>query len=330
MPFHLRITADQVIETVDDRLILSTPDHPDPQYLPLTQIKAIQVFGDTYIATGVIQRLLHHKIPTTFFDRHGKFLGRLEPKTSKSTALIRAQVQLSDDHRLQIYRAIIHTCLKQRRSLLQRASRDRNINLTPQIEEMANLLRYFNPKFPKLHPTSIDACRGYFGSGMQIYWGVFPELLNAPFPWRSRQGNSPANLMLEFLYSLLQDAIWNALEASALDPWLGITRSPHHSSPFPPLAMDLATEFQIYAEALVLRAVNRGQIAVKDFAGCEGRLPAIACTTLAELFDYKMAESFTHPVIQERCTYQEAIAIQVSLYADFLLGKREYVPLLLK
>jgi CRISPR/Cas system-associated endonuclease Cas1 len=100
---------------------------------------------------------------------------------------------------------------------------------------------------------------------------------------------------------------------------------------FPPLALDLATEFHVYAEAIALRAINRGQIAAKDFAGCKGKLPAIAADTLVRVFDQKMAESFTHPVIQQKCTYQEAIQIQASLYADFLSGKQEqYIPLLLK
>jgi CRISPR-associated protein Cas1 len=331
MPAHLTVTADQVIEIAENHLILSSPNQPEPQDLDLGQIQALQVFGDAYIASGVIQRLLHSKIPCTFFDRHGKLIGRLEPKTSKNADLIRAQVLLSEDRRLQIYHAIVRTCLKQKRIFLQRSSRERGLDLTTPIEELANLLRYFNPRFPKLHPQSIESCQGHFGSGMRIYWQTFPGLLNAPIAFKNRKDNSPTNLMLEFLYSLLQDAFWNALETSALDPWLGIIRDPHHTLHFPPLALDLATEFHVYAEAIVLRAVNRGQIAVKDFAGCKGTLPATVADTLVRVFDQKMAESFTHPVIQERCTYQEAIQIQVDLYADFLRGKREqYVPLLLK
>jgi CRISPR-associated endonuclease Cas1 len=331
MRSHLRVTADQVIEVLEDRLILSTPNQPDPQDLDLRQIKAIQVFGDAYIASGVIQRLLHHKIPCTFFDRHGKLIGRLEPKIAKNADLIREQALLSEDRRLQIYHAIVRTCLKQKRIFLQRSSRERGLDLTSQIDELANLLRYFNPRFPKLHPTSVESCQGYLGSGMQIYWGAFPKLLKAPIAFKNRKDNSPLSLMLGFLYSLLNDAFWNALEASALNPWLGIIRDPHHTLDFPPLALDLATEFHIYADAIALRAVNRGQLAVKDFAGCKGKLPEIAADTLTKVFDQKMAEAFTHPVAQERCTYQEAIQIQTELFADFLRGKREqYVPLLLK
>jgi CRISP-associated protein Cas1 len=330
MPSQIMINTDQVIEIADNHLILSTPSQPY-QNLDFSQIKAIQVVGGAYIAPGVIQRLLHHKISCTFFDRHGKFMGRLEPKTSKSGTLIRAQMLLSDDHRMHTYRSIIRTCLKQRRLLLMRASRDRGLRLSTQVDGLTHLLRYFDPRFPKLHPRSIESCRGYFGSGMQLYWQAFPQLLKAPIAFVHRKDDSPLNLLMEFLYALLQDAVWNALEASALDPWLGIVRSPHHCQDFPPLAMDLATEFQVYADAIVLRAVNRGQIVVKDSDGIQGRLPAIAVDTLTKVFDQKMGETFAHPVIQQKCTYQEAIQIQTSLYADFLLGKKEqYIPLLLK
>jgi CRISPR/Cas system-associated endonuclease Cas1 len=84
------------------------------------------------------------------------------------------------------------------------------------------------------------------------------------------------------------------------------------------------------ADAIVLRCINRGHVALKDFEGWKPSLSSMPFSVrevLLESFQRKMSESFSY---QESCqiSYQDAIAAQVEQLRQFIVEEiSEYRPI---
>lgn len=325
----LYVQPESCVMTERDIIVVRHPDAD--QTTALVQVQAIFAFGKVEIEPYALQTLLQQQIPVSFFDRNGRFTGRLEPAQIKKAGLIRAQALMTQQQRLHLMRQMVWASLHQRRRFLKRGQREHAIEVRSSIQAIEFALEPLKARYPKLHPQTVESCRGLQGSGMKAYWEGFGLLLRIPgFEFTGRRQESRVNQMLDFTYRLLHQSCWNAIAAVGLDPWLPIFHGDHAHQPAPPLALDLATEFKIYADASVVRSINRGQIALKDFDGAEA-LPTRACGVLTQEFQRKLSETITHPAMNQRCTYQEAIYFQAVYIRDFLLGAIDhYPPLLLR
>lgn len=299
--------------------------------IAITEIEMVVVMGEVKIDFRCLQAFLHHRIPATFLDYQGKILGRLEPFIPERLAGIQAQAALTEECRLKIFHSITWVALQQRCRFLQRFQREHEIDLQPFIQQIEFALNPLNPRYPKRHPTTISSCIGLMGSGMKAYWTAFPSLIRVPgFEFLGRTQGGRINLMLESVYSLLYQVCESAIATVGLEPAWGIWHRDHPKLAALPLVLDLSTEFKILAEATVLRCVNRGQIALKDFAD-QDQLPGPVRSKLIQAWGRKLQEKFRHPVTNQVCNYHQAIYIQALLLREALLkGAEQYQPLLLK
>lgn len=109
--------------------------------------------------------------------------------------------------------------------------------------------------------ASLEALRGVEGAAAVELWRRFGAELSRPgwrFEGRVPQPADRVNAALNFGYSLLFARIQLLLQAERLNPWLGLLHEP--SNRFPSLVCDLQEPFRPYVDALVLRAVNTGQL----------------------------------------------------------------------
>ena len=115
---------------------------------------------------------------------------------------------------------------------------------------------------------SIEALRGLEGQAAALYFGVFGKCIrNAQFTFTTRTRRpprDPPNAMLSFGYTLLGTVMESAVLRVGLDPMVGVFHSPDYGRPS--LVLDLIEEFRpVVVDALVLRVMNRREVAPEDF-----------------------------------------------------------------
>jgi CRISPR-associated protein Cas1 len=130
------------------------------------------------------------------------------------------------------------------------------------------------------------------------------------------------NALLGFAYALLAKNAAAALEASGLDPYVGLYHDVVYGRPA--LALDLMEEFRpLIADTVVVTLVNRGHIGPQHF---EQRLNGWYLTedgrrTFYQVYEQRLAEEVTHPLFGYRTTYRRMLELQARFLAKVLLGE---------
>ncbi len=121
----------------------------------------------------------------------------------------------------------------------------------------------------------------------------------------------------------IKNEVQSGLRQYNLDPFLGIMHADRHGRPA--LALDLMEEFRaIFADAFVLRLVNRGEITHDDF-GMDNRLTKDVFKKYLEKYDEYMKEEFSHPRFEYTVNRRKAIRMQAILLRKAITGElKEY------
>ncbi|MFA9202295.1 MAG: CRISPR-associated endonuclease Cas1, partial [Candidatus Nanopelagicaceae bacterium] len=131
-----------------------------------------------------------------------------------------------------------------------------------------------------------------------------------------------------FAYSLIDQQCLNLLLAHGFSPDIGILHTDSNLRNAPPLVRDLAIEYKFLAELVILKIVNRRQIALKDFS--KKALNPTACNLIAAELEKKMKREIAYDA-QGKCTYSLAMTLQMQLLRAYFLGQQEkYFPLAVK
>ncbi|HIK56244.1 MAG TPA: type I-D CRISPR-associated endonuclease Cas1 [Synechococcales cyanobacterium M55_K2018_004] len=303
--------------------------------IPLIKIEGVVVLGRATISPAALTELLERKIPLTFLTGTGRYLGRLEPPLTKNIFVRSAQWKAADnlDKTLPLVRGFVRGKLKNYRHQLLRAQRDYpDLNLQSALTQLDQAIA------PLDRAQSVDSIRGLEGTGSAAYFGCFGQLIRAEgFSFearRRRPPTDPVNALLSFGYALLLHDIQSAINIVGFDPYLGYLHTERYGRPS--LALDLMEEFRpLVVDACVLAALNRRSLTPHDFA-TEPLSGAVSLSdearrTFLRLYEQKKQSQFKHPVLQRKCSYQEAFEIQARLMAKYLMGETtQYPPLILK
>jgi CRISPR-associated protein Cas1 len=116
----------------------------------------------------------------------------------------------------------------------------------------------------------LDTLRGLEGQAAALYFGSLGRCIRNPafrFERRSRRPpRDPVNAVLSFGYTLLSMRLESLVLRAGLDPLVGFFHAPEHGRPS--LALDLVEEFRtVVVDSLMLRLVNRRELAPEDFEG---------------------------------------------------------------
>jgi CRISP-associated protein Cas1 len=298
--------------------------HPEEGYstamYELGQVRSLIAFGHIGFEPEVIPKLLQSGISVIFFEGDGAFLGRLEPDFGEAPNLLTAQMNLSSEKRLQLTQRIVWGALRQHRHLLQRRQRESAGDYSKAISALDFSIKAIRKK------DSVESVASLLGSGLyQYYFALALSIHHPGWGYEGRKNPLPFNAMLNFCYALIQQNIFVAIAASGLDARFGLWHSGREA-----LARDLCTEFKPIADAIVLRCINRGQVALKDFDGWKPSLKSLPFSireVLLESFQRKMSESFSYREF-EKISYQDAIAAQAEQLRQFIAGDiGDYWPL---
>lgn len=282
----------------------------------VASIRAIIAIEPIEIDARALSALMQFKIPVVIFSEVGEVLGRIEPTYPVRGELLHAQYMIHPMTKTQILQASVWGNLRRCRGFLLRSGREHGTDFS---EDCKNLNFAIDSVYKHDNVLSVS---GVLGQGLKIYYGAFPKLLRYDWGLKSRHDNSPICRMLNFSYAMLEESVKTAVHAIGLNPAVGFWHSSYHQQQG--LITDLASEFKLYSEAVILRLVNRSQIVPKDFDGYwEKGIPPKVIHAIAKSYEAKMTEKFTYPHTQLKCTYQELLYVQAQQLAWVLLGEIE-------
>ncbi len=326
--------TDAFIGKIDERLTIKA-DKKTILDVPLIKVDGIVVLGRATVSPALIDELLKHHICLTFLTQNGKYLGRLEPEVTKNIFVRKAQWQAVGESQpaIHLVRGFVRGKLKNYRHALLRAQREYS-----DVDLSKNITRLEQAIAPIDKTSSIDSLRGLEGAGSAAYFGCFNQLIKtSEFEFEARRRRSPTdpvNALLSFGYSLLRHDVQSAVNIVGFDPYLGYLHVERYGRPS--LALDLMEEFRpLIVDAVVLSLINKRSLTLADFT-TEPLSGAVSLTKdglhkFLCAYQQKKQSNFKHPVMGNKCTYQEAFEIQARLLAKYLMGEIDkYPPLVLK
>lgn len=303
--------------------------------IPLIKVSQVVIFGKASITAATIAILLERGIEICYLTQRGRFIGRVVPAASKNCLLRRAQYQAAFDAKqtLVLARGFVTGKLSNMRAMLMRAARrDQN---GAEFEKAAERIKAAIDRAKKA--KHLDQARGYEGDGSAAYFSVFGKLIKPPeftFETRARRPpTDPVNALLSFGYTLLTNDLFSAVNLVGFDPYIGYLHADHYGRPSLPL--DLIEEFRpIFVDSLVLNCLNKGILTRKDFQEELGQVTLLTESgreIFLQQYEERKRAEFTHPVLNQKMTYQHSFEQQARFLAKTLQGElKEYPPLQVK
>lgn len=218
-------------------------------------IKRIVAFTKGLSISGeAIRLLLKHNISLILVSRN-RPIGRIESfRRGAPVKLKKEQVYAQRDERtLYIARTIVYGKISNqirllrwlRRSIYRRKKMENKILYDGYREIMDVRSRLVHS------PLSLDDYREKLmymeAEASRIYWETLANILPKELKFESRKKRFERpedilNLSLNYLYTLLASEVWDSIELSGLDPWIGFLHK--DSNRRPSLVMDLMEEFR--------------------------------------------------------------------------------------
>jgi len=325
MPTIFVTDEDKSLRRKGKRLIVDKYDNKVAD-IPLLKVTQVIIFANATLTTPLINSLLENEIPVTFLSYRGKFRGRLMPEFSKNSILRKAQYKASENEkrRLNIARNFVTGKIKNQRRILLRGTRgNRNENSKKIISELKRL------KNKSEQAKDLGELRGYEGLSARKYFSIYGKLLKDDFKFENRSKRPPGdevNALLSFGYMMMYSEVFNLINASGYDPYIGYLH--HDKYGKPGLVLDMLEEFRAIVDNLVKRLINRGVIKKNLFQEKYGgyELKEEGVEIYLKKFEKMMISEFKHPVYDRKVDMREAIEIQTRMLAKKLTGEiEEYV-----
>lgn len=303
--------------------------------VPLIQVSQVIVFGNSQITTPALHLLLAEEVEVVLLSQSGHFLGRLVGPESAHGGRRVAQALCSRDpaFALATAQAIVLGKLHNLRVFLLRYARRLD---APEVRAAADSMTALIARIPRT--TAISSLMGVEGQGTALYFGVWKNLLKAPWRFEKRvrrPPTDPVNVLLSLGYTILAQNVQGAVLAAGLDPYVGFLHQLSYNRPS--LALDLMEEFRpLIVDSVALRCLNNGILTPEHFVPGEEEQPIILTPDGLRLFirelETRLTQSFQHPQTGERINYRRlfllqsyALAATLSLDAPRLSSYRAFM-----
>jgi CRISPR-associated protein Cas1 len=303
--------------------------------VPIHTLGGIVCFGQIGFSPFLVGLCGERGVAVSFLTERGRFLARMEGKTSGNVLLRREQYRRADDPAASaaLARSVIAAKIANSRTVLLRALRDRPDSAGAEVlkaaaAQMGQHLAALKEGVP------LDTLRGLEGTAARVYFEVFDELITQQkesFFFRQRSRRPPldnVNALLSFLYTLLRHDVEAALETVGLDPAVGFLHRdrPGRAS----LALDLMEEQRAFlADRLALSLVNLRQIDAAGFRTDESGgvvMDDATRKTVLVAYQTRKQEEIVHPFLAEKTTVGLLPHLQAALLARHLRADLDGYP----
>lgn len=231
--------------------------------VPIETIEGLVVRNYGRISSKTIIQLLVRKVPLTFMDKNGKYLGSFLNENINIKKQ-RAQFNRKDDEDfcLNFSKKIIQGKVNNQAVILRRYNTDNLENIKNNISDIKTLSKKINKS------TTINELNGYEGTIARIYFDCLSILVKDDFKFKGRSKRPPKdafNALLSLGYTLLFNEIFIVVNNSGLNPYGGFMHQDRlgHAA----LVSDLMEEWRsVIIDALVMSVISKNIIKISDFS----------------------------------------------------------------
>jgi len=293
------------------------------QRVPLVDVERVIVAGQPSISFHVLAKLMDLGIPCSFLTHGGRWRGMMDGDGGfhAGRRILQYERMRDGDFIVQLARQLAAAKIANCRRSLQRLAAERGMTLAD--DAGWRMLTALAGELPRA--KSSDTVRGIEGVAANGYFKLlglfFPK--DAPFEQRSRRPPlNPANALMSFAYTLLENEFTAAIRAHGLDVAGGFLHKGIDRSPA--LALDLMEPFRpMLADRLTLNLLNhRRLLADRHFERvAEGgyHLTADGRGIVFRAFDEMMSRRVA--VECGRVTIRKVIDIEVCRFIGMLEGR---------
>lgn len=309
---------------------------------PLMHLGSIVLFGLIGVSPYLMRRCAEDGRAITFLDTHGRFLARVEGRTTGNVLLRKAQFEScqSKESCAAIASDIVRGKLQNSRNVLARAAREIAQATGARAAEHAEQLRQasaaLSPLIQQIDAAAdLDSLRGLEGHGASVYFDAFDAMIReqrTDFQFSVRSRRPPrdrVNALLSFIYALMTTDCRGALEGVGLDSQFGFLHAIRPGRPA--LSLDLAEEFRApLADRLALTLINRKEIDAADFEVRPGH--SVLLTTdgrkkVIVAYQKRKQTEIEHPLLKTKVALGLMPHVQARVLARRLRGDiPAYVP----
>jgi CRISPR-associated protein Cas1 len=312
-----------------EELIIQFPDG-SKNGIPIKDLVHVSIFGNVQCSEQLLQTLMFSNITVSHLTTHGTLVGLTSPPVSKNIFTRRKQFLkfTNQEFSLRLAKKIVYAKIRNQRTLLRR-------NLPSNSQNVLDELKRWSEKVESV--DSLDALLGIEGMAAKAYFAAFPSLLKTDSPLdfamngrQRRPPKDPVNALLSLGYTLLVRDIYAACASSGLDPMYGFYHRPEAGRPA--LVLDMMEPFRpIIVDSVVLRALNTGEISLKDFYFGKDSclLKKSGRDTFFGIYERRMHDKITDPIFGYKISYRRILDLHMRMLARFVDGELpEYRPLM--
>jgi CRISPR-associated protein Cas1 len=326
----LYVTTEGSYLSLDHGTVVLERPEEEKVRVPLIRIEGICLFGRVSVSPFLIHACSEAGLSLCWLDRRGRFMARIQGKTSGNVLLRLQQYQSSDEERLERARMMVAAKLRNSRGLLRRAEREYH---SPEVSEAADQIGTCLEGVEGA--TGLDELLGQEGSGAAWYFGAFPHLLQEGARWcgfttrNRRPPLDPLNAMLSFGYTLLHQRCASALEAVGLDPQYGCLHRPRPGRLS--LGLDLMEEMRSpLVDRLALTLLNRRELQERHFSREESGYTSLSDDgrkIFLNAWEGALSKEVTHRLMAQQVPWGLVPHVQARVLARAMRGDLPgYIP----
>lgn len=302
--------------------------------VPLIKVSQVVVFGQVMLTPPAVRELLKRQIEVCYLSQHGRYYGRLQPEGSKNAPLRVEQYKAAFDPQrcLALARGFVLGKLANlRMTLIQKIGKQAHVDVSWAVKRISTAEQAAKTS------ERLETLRAQEGEGSAAYFSVFRYLLKSDdFTFETRERRpptDPVNALLSFGYTLLHNDVLSAVHVVGFDPYIGYLHAMEYGRPA--LALDLMEEFRpVIVDTMVVSCLNKKMLTLADFYETEDgawRLTDDGRLTFLKHYENRTQTELTHPVLNQKMTYQQSFEQQARLLAKVLQGElKDYPPLRMK
>lgn len=302
-----------------DRLKIETRE-TEPRLFPIREIGSLVLHGYPQMTTQALHLCARNSIGVHWLSAGHYYVTSIATSSRAVQRRLRQYQALSDPGVcLRLARRVVNAKITASLCYVLRATRGR-----PEARKASeDAIRVFRQCLKEAASAEgIDALRGHEGIAARSYFSAITHLLHENVPNEFRpQGRSRRpprdrfNALLSYGYSLLYQAVMQAVMAVGLEPALGFYHTPRSSAY--PLVLDLMELFRLLVwDVPLIGSINRHQWDANEdyevtgdrvWLSNTGRRKAIA------LFERRLKETWKHPVVRYSLSYARLMELETRL-----------------
>jgi CRISPR-associated protein Cas1 len=297
--------------------------------IPIHDVEAFYLFGETDLNTKLLNFLARHKVPLHVFNYYGFYSGSFYPRQEINSGFLlvkQAEYYGCSQHRLKIAQKFVDgASFNILKNLKYYGAQSRGRDMTPFIEFIEAMRAQIGST------PDVSTCMGIEGSIRAKYYEAWPIILSAS--WATfqkrvkRPPDNPVNALISFGNSLCYTLALGEIYRTPLSPLISFLHEPgarRYS-----LSLDLAEIFKpILCDRIIFKLINNGEIRPQHFDEklnfCY--LKESGRKIFLQEWEDRLKQTIEHRGLGRKVSYRRLVRLECYKLEKHLMGIEEYEP----